>query len=57
MTWKGTRPTGALVTTTYERGVTVAKEAMAAVEAQLARHPTLGKWFVDIHPPPPGPDS
>jgi len=22
------------------------------VEAQLTRHPTLGKWFVDIHPPP-----
>ncbi len=52
MTWKGTRPTVALVTTTYERSVTLAKEAMAAVEAQLTRHPTLGKWFVDIHPPP-----
>jgi len=22
------------------------------VEARLTRHPTLGKWFVDIHPPP-----
>ena len=57
MTWKGTRPTVALVTTTYERGVTLTKEAMAAVEAQLTRHPTLGKWLVDIHPPPLGRDS
>lgn len=51
MTWKGARPTVALVTTTYERGVTLTKEAMAAVESRLTRHPTLGKWFVDIHPP------
>lgn len=51
MTWKGTHPTVALVTTTYERGVTLTKEAMAAVAAHLTRHPTLGKWFVDIHPP------
>jgi hypothetical protein len=51
MTWKGVRPSVALVTTTYERGVTLTKEAMAAVEAQLIRHPTLGKWFVDIPPP------
>jgi Rhodopirellula transposase DDE domain len=51
MTWKGTHPTVALVTTTYERGVTLTKEAMAAVEAHLIRHPTLGKWFLDIPPP------
>ena len=52
MTWKGAHPTVALVTTAYERGVTLTKEAMADVEARLTRHPTLGKWFVDIHPPP-----
>jgi len=57
MTWKGTRPTVALVTTAYARGVTLTKDAMAAVEARLARHPTLGKWFVDIPPPPTGGDS
>jgi hypothetical protein len=51
MTWKGTRPTVALVTTAYARGVTLTKEAMAVVEAQLTRHPTLGKWFVAIYPP------
>ena len=52
MTWKGARPTVTPVTTAYERGVTLTKEAMAGVEARLTRHPTLGKWFVDIHPPP-----
>ena len=52
MTWKGARPAVALVTTTYERGVTLPKEAMAAVEAHLTRHPTLGKWAVDIAPTP-----
>ncbi len=51
MTWKGTRPSVALVTTVYERGVTLTKAAMAAVETNLTRHPTLGKWFLDIHPP------
>ncbi len=57
MTWKGLCPTVTLVTTAYERGVTLTKETMAEVEAQLIRHPTLGKWFVDIHPPPPARDS
>jgi hypothetical protein len=50
MTWKGAHPSVTLVTTTYERGVTLTKEAMAAVATRLTRHPTLGKWFVDIHP-------
>ncbi len=37
-----------LVTTTYQTGVTLSKEAMAVVEAQIERLPALGKWFVDI---------
>jgi transposase len=57
MTWRGACPAVALVTTTYERGVTLPKDAMAAVEAQLIRHPTLGKWFLDIRPPTPARDS
>ena len=57
MTWKGAPPSVALATTAYERGVTLTKEAMAAVEAQLVRHPTLGKWFVDILPTPAHRDS
>ncbi len=55
MTWKGVRPSVALVTTPYERGVTLTKEAMAAIEAHLVRHPTLGRWFVDILPAPAAP--
>ncbi len=57
MTWKGTHPTVALVTTVYERGVTLTKAAMADLETRLTRHPTLSKWFVTIHPPPPERDS
>jgi len=57
MTWRGVRPSVALVTTTYERGVTLTKAAMAEVETHLTRHPTLGKWFVDIHPPAASRDS
>ncbi len=57
MTWKGARPAVALVTATYERGVTLTKAAMAEVEAHLIRHPTLGKWSVDILPSPAPRDS
>ena len=57
MTWKGTHPVVELVTTTYQTGVTLTKEAMDRVEAQLKRLSPLGKWFVDIvcpDCPPPG---
>ena len=50
MTWKGRRPVVELVTTSYAIGVKLSKEAMKGVEAQLTRHPTLGKWFLDIAP-------
>jgi hypothetical protein len=36
------------VTTTYQTGVKLTKEAMDAVETQLQRLPSLEKWFVDI---------
>jgi hypothetical protein len=52
MTWKGTHPLVALVTTTYQTGVTLTKEAMEAVEDKIKRLPHLGKWFVDIVPAP-----
>ena len=48
MTWKGQHPVVDLVTTVYQSGVKLTKEAMAEVERQLARLPTLEKWFVDI---------
>jgi transposase len=50
MTWKGTQPIVALVTTAYQTGVKLTKEAMEAVEAQIKRVPHLEKWFVDIVP-------
>jgi hypothetical protein len=48
MTWKGTHPIVALVTTTYQTGVTLTQDAMEAVETQLTRLPRLKKWFVDV---------
>jgi len=51
MTWQGQHPIVALVTTTYETGVTLTKDAMQRVEAQIKRLPDLGKWFIDIVPP------
>jgi hypothetical protein len=53
MTWKGNHPVVELVTTTYQTGVKLTKEAMDAVETQLQRLPSLGKWFVDINCSPP----
>jgi transposase len=53
MTWNGVHPVGELVTTTYQTGVKLTKEAMDRVEAQLQRLPHLEKWFVDIAYPPP----
>ena len=48
MTWKGDHPVVELVTTVDQTGVTLTKEVMDQVEAQLERLPVLGKWFVDI---------
>jgi transposase len=53
MTWKGNHPMVELVTTTYQTGVKLTKEAMKVVESQLERLPDLPKWFVDIRPSSP----
>jgi hypothetical protein len=53
MTWKGKHPMVELVTTAYQTGVKLTKEAMDAVEAQLQRLPSLDKWFIDIRYSPP----
>ena len=53
MTWKGQHPLVELVTTVYQTGVKLTKEAMNALETQLQRLPLLGKWFVDINSPLP----
>jgi hypothetical protein len=48
MTWRGAHPLVELVTTAYATGVTLTKDAMADVEAQLVRLRHLDKWFIDI---------
>ncbi len=53
MTWKGNHPVVALVTTAYQTGVKLTKQAMKVVETQLQRLPHLDKWFVDIVSPSP----
>jgi hypothetical protein len=53
MTWKGLHPLVEVVTTVYQTGVTLTKEEMAPVEAQIDRLPGLDKWFVDLLYQPP----
>ncbi len=48
MSWKGQHPVVEVVTTWYETGVKLTKQAMKQVEAQLERLAELDKWFVDI---------
>jgi len=48
MTWKGKHPVVEWVTSIYQTGVKLTKEAMDAVETHLQRLPSLEKWFVDI---------
>ena len=57
MTWKGKFPMVELVTTTYQAGVKLTKEAMEVLETHLQRLPSLEKWFVDIMCSPPGSSS
>jgi hypothetical protein len=52
MRWKGKVPVVQVVTTTYQAGVALTKDAMAEVERHLARLTGLEKWFLDIVPPP-----
>jgi len=50
MTWKGVHPVVEPSRAAYEKGVTVAKDAMQAVEFRLERNPLLPKWDILIHP-------
>ncbi|WP_287698079.1 hypothetical protein [Accumulibacter sp.] len=50
MTWKGVHPVVQLSRTAYEKGVTVAKDAMQAVASRLERNPLLAKWDILIRP-------
>jgi hypothetical protein len=53
MTWKGIHPIVALSRTMYQKGVTLSKKAMRAVEARLERHPELPHWDILIRPASP----
>jgi transposase len=48
MTWKGVAPVVQLVTTTYAKGISLTRAAMAKVEAQVQRLAGLEAWFVEI---------
>jgi hypothetical protein len=50
MTWKGLHPVVELSRQVYQKGVTLSKKAMEAVEARLERHPELPKWDILIKP-------
>ena len=50
MLWKGMHPVVKLVTTVYETGVRLTQAAMAELETQVKRLPSLEKWFVEISP-------
>ncbi len=50
MTWKGLHPVFKLIDTVYEKGDTLGKVVMRAVEAKLQRLPALPCWFITIQP-------
>jgi Rhodopirellula transposase DDE domain len=50
MTWKGIHPVVALSRKIYQKGITLSKKAMQAIESRLERHPELSKWDILIRP-------
>lgn len=50
MTWKGIQPVVELSRKVYEKGISLGKRAMQAVEARLKRHPELPKYDILINP-------
>jgi hypothetical protein len=50
MTWKGMHPVIALSRQVYQKGISLGKAAMQAVEARLERHPELPKYDIVINP-------
>ena len=52
MTWKGLHPVVELSYQVYQKGITLGKAAMQAVEARLERHPALPKYDILINPVP-----
>jgi hypothetical protein len=50
MTWKGLHPVVELSRKVYEKGVSLSKKAMQAIEARLQRNPDLPHWDILIQP-------
>jgi hypothetical protein len=50
MVWKGIHPLVEISTTIYEKGISLTKSAMRAVEARLERDPNLPKWNILVRP-------
>jgi hypothetical protein len=50
MTWKGLHPVVELTRKVYEKGVSLSKKTMQAVEARLERNPALPDWDILIRP-------
>jgi transposase len=50
MTWKGIHPIVELSRKVYQKGVTLSKRAMRAVENRLERHPEGPNWDILIQP-------
>ncbi len=48
MSWKGGHPEVVLVEQSYSKAVRLGREEMEALESQVVRLPSLGKWFVSI---------
>jgi hypothetical protein len=48
MSWKGGHPEVVLVEEVYSKGVRLGRREMDALESQVVRLPSLGKWFVSI---------
>ena len=52
MTWKGLSPVVELSRNVYQKGISLGKAAMQAVEKRLKRHPALPKYDILINPAP-----
>lgn len=48
MSWKGGHPEVVLVEAEYSTGVKLDRKEMEALESQVTRLPSLGRWFVSI---------
>jgi hypothetical protein len=50
MRWKGLNPIINLSKKIYEKGISLSKKAMNAIEKRLKRNPVLPKWDILIQP-------